>query len=588
MTYYRSEMSAEAQASATCQLLEETRTQVGLLEGKLNILNRTVRSLPQVAGPTASQEVRNGDFGHSWNTHEEATALTDDTAFECWKIFTHDAPFVTQELLQQAVYLGNLVAASNALPDVGRSDTPAADPDWSRSNGYARLGSTKSIDFPLPENHAFPGRRIYLSVIMARADSDVVIPGRFAAGIWDNTKTARDFLQATPFTINAGTVGVPAGTISRDYLIVGRTDFGRTVSSQLVTVANAPDDTSFISGQVYVHLSWTPIRGVINWDIYRDTGGVFVLLAQESTITDYFDQGSSLRVVDGYPDTTATNQSAYAETRAGELDSMPVDGVSSEWVQYDLAIQVPPTWDATGVETGMIWLRLFFTEALGTARGAHIDLVMLSLQAGSFAYHPQDQGQQDPIARPNGSSQGGAGTGGGTFVPPTPGGGGGERCLAPSMLIQMADPLGGVTWIMAGALLRAGARPGYHVITRENGQRCYNEIETVSEGWTEGLLTLEVAEGRLLCSPSEPVIQNLHDRTGKRADTFRKGDPVMVEDDRGSLRVVPLLRAPVVGAPSRTVKITLKGVDNRRKVFIARAPGSRVAFAVHNVKPEGL
>lgn len=394
---------------------------------QIALLDRTVKNLPKAGAPGIHNYIRNGDFSHSFDSYYNLPSVADDTRFECWNVYTHDAPSVGQQLKEDSVYSGVVVANSTALPDTGRSDTPTVDPWWSRTPGYAMCGSTRTIDFVLPGNIAYPGRVFSFMLIAAKRSANVSVPGRFFAGIWDNTAGQRDFLNGNGFAISAEVVGLPATTVSREYLIVLTSDSGKTVKSSTVTVANAPADAAFVSGQVYVRLTWPRFAGYIQVDIYRKTAGVYVLLARQSTVVQYFDQGDIQQSVGNYPDTSDTQQKAIVYSPAGAFDSFPVDGVDPAWKQYLITIQTPPTYVQLNT-TDKQWLRIGLDEALTGTDAAHgmlIDLVGLSPTSGSWSHNDEDnKGQQQFISAPSGSSQGGAGTGGGSFEPPDPGDGG--------------------------------------------------------------------------------------------------------------------------------------------------------------------
>lgn len=380
--------------------------------------------------------IRNGDIAHSFDTYYHAAPVANDTRFEAWDIYRNPAPVAGQQLKEDSVYSGVAVANSLALPDPGRSDTPNVDPDWNRQTGYARLGSTSTLDFPLPSNVAFPGRFLFCILILARKSANVVIPGRLYTGVWDNTAGQRNWLPAAAFAVTGTVIGTPAATVSREYFVVGRTDFGRTIGSTLLTVPNAPSDSSFVSNSVYVQLAWQSIAGVIQWDIYRKTSGVYHYLGQTNT-TGYFDQGRIEQVIGAYPDVSTTNEIAYSATRPGDLDNVPIDMIAPAWKFIVLALKVPTTYNM-GLTTDKQWLRIGFDQALtgsDAVKGCYIDLVGLSYSNGLWAHNPADLlGLQQPISGPNGSGQGGGGTGGGS-------GGGGGACFSGNVTVQTPDGL---------------------------------------------------------------------------------------------------------------------------------------------------
>lgn len=561
-------------------LLEKQSDKIAALELATSQLQTAVAIAPSTASTQIDNFIRNGDLGHSYDSYYHPAPIADDTRFEAWAVYRNSVPVAAQQLKEDSVYSGVLVGASLALPDVGRSDTPNVDPDWSRSHGYARLGSTSTIDFPLPSNVAFPGRILYCILIIARSSANVTIPGRLFAGIWDNTAGQRNWLPAAAFTLTVGPIGVPAATTSSEYFVVGRTDFGRTIASTKVTV-NRPSNASFISNQIYEQLSWAPIAGVIAWDIYRTTAGIVEYLGQTNT-TGYFDQGATKETVGAYPDTTTTLQIAYAATRIGDLSNLPIDGVDSAWQIIDLAIAVPTTYNM-GNTTDKQWLRIGFDQALTGAdatRGCFIDLVGLSYADGAWAHNKVDlDGEQQPISAPNGSSQGGAGTGGGGFLPPDPGGGG-IRCVVLDTPVRCVDQRLRHLKVDAQDLNSSHRVLSYTSLALEISQ-----VQRTSLGEAE-CVRLETNSGIVLkCSLTEPVIVARFDRDGRAAGDLQRGDTVLVYREEGRRVIEDVLKSVTRIGQRQVVKISLVGSKpGSHKMFIAgEGPGGLI---LHNEKPE--
>lgn len=492
----------------------------------------TGTSTPTVGAPPIVNYIRNGDFSHSFDTWNRATPTADDARFECWEVYTHTAPVAGQQLLEDSVYSGALVAASTALPDVGRSDTPVVDPRWVRSIGYAELGSTNTLDFPLPSNFQ-PGRKLFVPLIIAKRSSDVGVPGRLFAGIWDNTAGQRDWLMGGTFEVTAQVIGTPASTTSTEYVVVMTSDYGATVKSSILTVPNAPSSGSIISGSVYVKLSWPRFPGFIHSDVYRKRGGVFHLLTQESTVNEYFDYDTFRQVVGNYPDTDATKPKALSLSRVGVFNDAPVDGVDPAWRVFSFAIVIPDTYNQ-GLTTGKQWLRIGLdAPCTGTdaTRGLRIDLVGFSYTDGSYAHHTDDlKGLQQPISAPAGSTQGGAGTGGSGSEPP-PGGTGDERlrCVMAGTMIRLKDST--FKTCRAEDLL---THPEYKLLSvDEDGKFVAGEIEKVSEAFVPFVYRLCTVTGETLrCSESHRLITYIGDPIGTAVSRLRVGDPVIVYDSK--------------------------------------------------------
>lgn len=539
---------------------------------------------PVVGAPPIVNYVRNGDFSHSFDTFNRSTPTADDARFECWQVYTHTIPVAGQQLLEDSVFSGAPVANSKALPDAARSDSPVVDPDWHRTIGYARLGSTKTLDFPLPSNVAFPGRQLFVILIVARRSSDVGVPGRLFAGIWDNTAGQRDWLMGGTFELTAQVVGVPAATTSTEYVVVMTSDYGATVKSSILTVSGAPSDASFISGSVYVKLTWPRFAGFIHSDIYRKRGGVFQLVAQESTVNEYFDQGDFRQIVGNYPDTDATKQKAYAATRQGALNETAIDGVDAAWQSFTLTIEVPSTYNQS-LTTGKQWLRIGLdAPCTGTdaARGVLIDLVGMAYVAGSYAHHADDlKGLQQPISAPSGSTQGGAGTGGSGFEPP--GGGTGEerepRCIMASSILRLADSK--YKTCQAEDLLK---HPEYKLLSVDaEGYFVTGEIERVREASANPVVRIRTASGDMLrCSESHRLITYIGDPIGTAVSKLNIGDPVVVYDPKTEeLKVSRITHKFHIRQRARIIQIEMK--KNSPQTYLA-GEGGGGAILSHNVK----
>lgn len=538
----------------------DQRALITQLQAEQDVL-RAQSVAPVTGAPPIVNYIRNGDFSHSWDTWNRPAPVADDARFECWQVYSHTVPVAGQQLLEDSVFSGALVAASKALPDAARSDTPVVDPDWQRTIGYARLGSTNTLDFPLPSNVAFPGRKLYVILIVARRSANVGVPGRLFAGIWDNTAGQRDWLMGSTFALTAQVIGTPAVTTSTEYLVVMTSDFGSTVKSAILTVPNAPSDASFISGSVYVKLSWPRFAGFIHSDVYRKRGGVFQLVSQESTVNEYFDQGDFRQIVGAYPDTDATKPKAYAATRQGALDQVPIDGVDPAWQSFTLAVEIPATYNQS-VTTGKQWLRLGLDApctGADAARGLFIDLVGMSYVSGSYAHNADDlKGLQQPIAAPAGSTQGGAGTGGSGFVPPDGGTGEGRepRCImADSMVVLMN---GTFPNCRAEQLL---LHPEYKLLSvDEQGNFVAGEIERVQEDHVPFAIHITTETGQILrCSESHRLITQIGDIVGIPVSRLSHGDPVIVFDPKTrTLHQTAILRRHKIRQRTRVIRIQMK------------------------------
>jgi len=348
---------------------------------RINELYGSIASLQQSGGsspvltppnPTpqiqASNQIRNGDMSHSNGTWNEVTTTNADSDKECAWWYSHDAPTAGQHLDSKTNYSNNGVD-NKTLKYTGHAFYSSAKNDWDRPNGWARLVSTKSLDALLPQNYLGPDKTVYIKFIMARARAAVKIPQacRVYAGIWDNTAGSEDWLSAsTAYTLSGSVIGTPASTTERRYKVYARTDRGYDALSTELTLAAAPADGSYVPNQVYVTLSWTPIQGVLSYDVYRHdiTAGDYKLLKQVSSGALTYDDQNTYEAsgLSGYPTPVTDRAKAYYATNQGVLTALAVNGVDGRWDSISLPVHVPSNYNV-GATTDRQWLRVGLTVA---------------------------------------------------------------------------------------------------------------------------------------------------------------------------------------------------------------------------------
>lgn len=327
--------------------------------------------IPPVTPPSAVNQLRNGEFGHSNDTWfaPPPGAPTSDAGKECAWWFSNSIPAAGQ-LLDFAI--------SPATPD---NDTlkaygdfggvhPFYDPtkcDWDRNSGEARLTGTASLDAPLPTNRLVtPNRAVeYFGALIARRNSTIIIPDdcHIYAGLWDNTNSAPrpDWITGTAFPLTGEVRGTPAAVTERRYKVFAFTDRGYTYLSAELTVLNAP--ASF-NGNVDVYLTWRLIPGILQYAVYRHdvVEGKYRLLRDSLIGSVYADNGVVLvDDVGGYPTPTDLLPKAYVATRENDLENVPVDG--APWGILTLNIPIPSDYDQ-GQTTGEQVLRVGMTTPL--------------------------------------------------------------------------------------------------------------------------------------------------------------------------------------------------------------------------------
>lgn len=330
----------------------------------------TLTPIPPITPPSAVNQVRNGEAGHSNDTwfNPPPGAPTSDAGKECAWWFSHDPAFTGQVLdLSISPANPNNHTLKAFIDDGGQHSTYNAQYcDWDRSEGVIRLTGDKTLDAPLPHNRlVVPNRPIdFLGCLIALRNSTIVVPSslRIFAGLWD--ELLGDWIAgAAPFVVNHVVRGTPAGTTERRYRILASTDRGFTYLSEEEVVANAPSDTSYSTADVF--LSWQSIPGILEYKVYRHdvTAAKFRLLSEiGSGANSYVDNGSVLNDdVGGYPEGTTNTPRAYVATQSQDLLDLPVDG--EPWASLFLNIPVPSDYNSSQT-TGEQVLRIGMTMPL--------------------------------------------------------------------------------------------------------------------------------------------------------------------------------------------------------------------------------
>jgi len=244
-------------------------------------------------------------------------------------------------------------------------------PDVEASAGTARFQGSFSIDNQLQAYNIQPGYTYYGVFNIVRQNPYVAASGeeRIWCGLyadqggWDWVKG--DF--EIEFEIN-GTVATPT---NRNYRILCNTDRGFTVRSTVLNVSNAPSDADFNAGAT-VFLSWRNVLqyGVQTYEIYRETGGTYVLLQTITTgLTSTLDNGSIEDTAIGWPSATFESLVAYTATIPNIIDQLPYSGdpLNPLWATIPFTLKVPQTYDlSTTDRTNYQWLRWGFSSLTGS------------------------------------------------------------------------------------------------------------------------------------------------------------------------------------------------------------------------------
>lgn len=245
------------------------------------------------------------------------------------------------------------------------------DPAWNKSFGYAELGSTNTINFPLGFWNQTAGSWVYHNQIeasktyyaifrMARKNARIKPRGFIGAHIWDGSSGKKQVVEGGRFNLSVRVEGVPAATVSSRYKVIARTDRGETLESNIFTI-NRPTNASFITNVVYVVLTWAFLPGVRIYEVWRDTGGVYEKLTEiTNSQTIFLDQNAVAGTGSGFPAGDIQRRKAEAFSRPGDLDNINVDG-NGDWDFMRISLFVPPSYDTSS--TNQQWLRVFLTDA---------------------------------------------------------------------------------------------------------------------------------------------------------------------------------------------------------------------------------
>lgn len=314
----------------------------------------TLTPIAPSAPPSAANQLRNGEAGHSNDTwfNPPPGAKTSDAGKECAWWFTNDPP-VTGQVLDFTISPTNPNnhALKAFINDGGvHSNYNAQYCDWDRAAGVIRLTGDKTLDQPLPNNRiVVPNRPIdFLGCLVALRNDTIVVPSalRIFAGLWD--EVLGDWIAgAAPFVVNHSVRGTPAATTERRYRILAHTDRGFNYLSEEEVVTDAPSDSSYSTSDVL--LSWQSIPGILEYKVYRHdvTAGKFRLLSEiGSGANSYVDNGSVLNDdVGGYPEGTTNTPRSYVATQSQDLLDLPIDG--EPWASLFLNIPVPSDYDSS-------------------------------------------------------------------------------------------------------------------------------------------------------------------------------------------------------------------------------------------------
>lgn len=420
------------------------------------------------------------------------------------------------------------------------------DPDFDKANGWVRLSSENWLCAPLPQNYFKPSKSYIVSFIYRLAsqiDGADTYDAELMLGLWDNTAGRRMFLEGGKIGLNASVVGAPAGTVSREYFVVFYTGWGETIGTEKVTVANAPDDASFITNQVYVALSWTQPRGVVKTEVYRKTGTDYHLISLPYPQSATRDAGAVIRTETDYPAVDYTRPRAFLKSTPA---SFPPPRYNV-WQRAQFHLVVPHDYDMSKT-TGQQWFVLGLQSALsgtGSERALEIDLFSIDDKYGTFTRSPLDfLAKRNVSSNPTSGNQGNTGTGEPPILP--------NDCVALGAAILVENRENHTRYEVPAWKL---CDSGDFLIVNRSGQAVEYKARITAR---QAVYRLTTSGGKqLTASATHPVFTATSDVVGKPLSSLEIGDKILVRGEALE-QVVSNVR---LSRLQYTVRIEISGDD---------------------------
>lgn len=434
-------------------------------------------------------------------------------------------------------------------------------PRWDKTNGWLEFGTATGDYFdiaaPLPINLVRAGLRFYFRCIISlRSGATTNLPVRMSVGIFDATAGQTRFLESTNFKLTVAAVGT-SGATTYKYRVIADLDNGRTIESDEITIATG---NAILSAANYNRLTWTNASGVLNFRIYRETGGVvkrvFTIRNGAHDYNDYgTDEGETPASI---PRASERRPIAYALSPAFNPTSAGV------WQNVLIPLDIPSTYDASAT-TGKQWVRVALEGLSGSARMVLIDRVSLSTSNGGWQRSARDLNKilnQNPSSLPTSSTQGNTGIGN-CFTLDTP------------IIVCERD----------GAQMRkisiGDAEKGMYVFS---GGTRINRIKDTKDGVSSAIIHCVMSNGtEFSCSPSERFITSRADRKGTRIDELTYGDEILCWSEGRTARetIETYVTDPT---PVKVRTLSLLG----GKTFVAGTSAVLGGVIAHNSKPSGI
>lgn len=481
----------------------------------IEMMNKKLKSLGVINAVTATPSdttttqpsiqnlFDNGAIEWSKDAYLNNPLLAGDIGYEAYHFFRQ-----TQATTLLAETAANALKSTTHSLFAANEGANADIPQWNRVDGWAEfgaIGTAYDIAAPLPTNFVREGVSFLIQFVHKLRTATAWPAGiEVAAMFYDNTAGQEKIIEGGPFTISAS---VPnPGATALEYKVIGRTDYGEEIESNVLAVPNAPATLSITH---YVELSWVGAAGYINFDVYKKDAGIYYLVGEvDNGGTSFRDIGNTLSTVAGYPSISTTQARAYVETQGL--------APTSEWARTTVVIRAPSTYN-TSLTTGKQWLRLRITGATTDARQLLIDRIGVSTGDGGWARSANDlRAASAPSTTAATSDQGGVGI---------------EHPLCPAVDVEIDGMLGeDEVKIRAGDLQK-----GDKVIRRGKVARV-TRARTV---WCENRVNVITTNGKSLpCSPFHPVLQGEDDTKGRAASRMQKGQSVDTKDGASEIESV--------------------------------------------------
>lgn len=313
----------------------------------------------------------------------------------------------------------------------------------------------------------------------------------------------------------------------------GATTFGDNNSYEPVAVAGYPAATDD-RAKAYVATATGALDGLAvdgvssQWDtLFFNIPAPALYDKGNTTGKIWFRLGANMALDRRTTDAVVTGGSAALESATAEFTALDTgrtatvsDGTNTETVTLTYVDATHATMSAVWPHAGAADCTLYIEE--GGDHGLLLDLLHSSyVEGATFSPSPEDdrldRGGQQPAAAPNGSSQGGVGTGGGGD--PGDPGGGGVRCVA------VSEPVA----VYAGD--RLVSEPFFRVRRGDAVLSCdlrANVVQDIRRGNCPELWRVRTEDGiELLCTPTHRLITGRADRAGRAVRSLRPGDFVL-------------------------------------------------------------